>query len=391
MSNWAGGKRARTVLEAEIRSRQMTFEEFVEYAENFARDHGEAGTLSLRHLRRLAAGRQSDGRPLGPVRPATARLLERIFGLSIDELLSAPDADARSAESATDLRTMLNISGRVDLGVVSLLRGQLDYVRRLDRQLGAIVAHDEVLVKITQVDRLRSFSLTPAVRSALAALQSELCTLAGWQALDMGNQVEAWGHYERGKIAAHECHDPAFLGHTLAEQAFVLLDAGEPDEAVALLEPLADQYRRVVSPVLFAWLSAALGEAYAVKGDRSASLKAFDTASAALPEGEPDHEGPFVALDPTHLARWRGHALARLGEPGAVETLTKALDELDPSFIRAATSLRVDLATALLRQGEREEAHRHVVVAGSAADEIGSVRQRRRIAALGTATRPGRR
>jgi 8-oxo-dGTP pyrophosphatase MutT (NUDIX family) len=78
----------RTVLEQKIRERRQTFEEFVAYAEEYAREHNEPGTLGVRHLQRLVAGRRSDGRPLGPVRPETARLLEHIFHMDIDELLA---------------------------------------------------------------------------------------------------------------------------------------------------------------------------------------------------------------------------------------------------------------------------------------------------------------
>jgi 8-oxo-dGTP diphosphatase len=80
----------RTVLEQKIWERRQTLEAFTECAETYAREHGETGTLGVRHLQRLAAGRRSDGRPLGRVRPETARLLEHIFGLGIDHLLSAP-------------------------------------------------------------------------------------------------------------------------------------------------------------------------------------------------------------------------------------------------------------------------------------------------------------
>jgi 8-oxo-dGTP pyrophosphatase MutT (NUDIX family) len=82
---------SRTLLEQLIRERRQTFEEFAEFAEKFAREHDEPGTLSVRHLSRLVAGARPDGRPLGSVRPATARLLEHIFGLSIDELLAPLD------------------------------------------------------------------------------------------------------------------------------------------------------------------------------------------------------------------------------------------------------------------------------------------------------------
>jgi hypothetical protein len=80
----------RTELERRIWQRRQSFEEFAESAEAFAREHGEPGTLGVRHLQRLVAGRGQNGRPLGPVRPATARLLEHVFDVSIDELLAPP-------------------------------------------------------------------------------------------------------------------------------------------------------------------------------------------------------------------------------------------------------------------------------------------------------------
>lgn len=81
----------RTVLEQKIRERRQTLQEFVEFAEVFAREHNEAGTIGVRHLQRLIAGRKPSGEPLGPtVQPATARLLERIFDVRIDDLLSEP-------------------------------------------------------------------------------------------------------------------------------------------------------------------------------------------------------------------------------------------------------------------------------------------------------------
>lgn len=87
-SKGAVRRNSRTLLEQRIRERQLTFDEFAEFAERFARENGEQGTLSARHIQRLAAGLRS-GRSL-TVRPATARLLERIFQASIDDLLGPP-------------------------------------------------------------------------------------------------------------------------------------------------------------------------------------------------------------------------------------------------------------------------------------------------------------
>ncbi|GAA2806754.1 transcriptional regulator [Saccharopolyspora taberi] len=94
---------ARTVLELKIRERRQTLQEFAEFAERFAREHNEPGTLSVRHLQRLASGRKPNGQPLGSLRPATARLLERIFDLSIDELLARPKPPSGSGGTAPAL------------------------------------------------------------------------------------------------------------------------------------------------------------------------------------------------------------------------------------------------------------------------------------------------
>lgn len=90
------GGAPRTVLEQRIRERRQTFEEFASYAEVFARQHGEAGTLSLRHLQRLVAG----GGTASRLRPATARLLERIFDDDIGHLLSVPGPSPENSGSA---------------------------------------------------------------------------------------------------------------------------------------------------------------------------------------------------------------------------------------------------------------------------------------------------
>jgi tetratricopeptide (TPR) repeat protein len=373
----------RTVLEQKLRERNQTLAEFARAAEDFARTFGEPGTLSERHLKRLVAGRNSDGSPLGRLRPATARLLERMLGLTADELLSSPDSLRPAEAGELELRQMLSASRRIGAEVMSLLYHQLTAVRRLDRQLGATIAHDEVATKIQQIMRLRSHSLTPSVRSRLAALLAEFGTLAGWQTLDMGSVADSWQYYERAKAVACESGEVAFELHTAAEQAFVLIDVGEAASAVQLLHVTEKRADRATGRTLRSWLAAAHGEALAADGQRSESLRAFDRAEALLPtDVSSADDGPYVALDPVHLARWRGHALARIGEPDAVVVLSSALANLDPTFARAETGLRVDLASAFLAIGEREQARVQVARAAILAVEIGSARQQRRIKQL---------
>jgi hypothetical protein len=368
----------RTLLEARIRQLGMTFEEFVQRVESFARDNHEPGTLSLRHLQRLVSG------PLaGTLRPATARLLERLLGEPIADLLAPPKTTVASEgeDPTAELRQLLDVARRVDPSTVTLLHRQLDTIRRLDRQLGAVVVREELKTKICQVDRLAAHSLAPGAREPLAALLSEMHTLAGWQALDLGDITGSWQHYERSRSAAAQSDSTAHESHAAAEQAFVLIDAGASRDAVNLLEDARRRADTTTSRILRAWLAAAHGEALAAHGRRTASLCAFDQAAELLPDG-PSDERPYVALDVVHLARWRGHALARFGEPDATAVLAHALNRLDPSFVRAETALRVDLATALVASGEHGEARHHADHAIRLAAQVGSARQRRRIKAL---------
>jgi hypothetical protein len=79
-------QRSSDLLEQRIRDRRLTFEEFIAFAEKFARENGEDGTLSLRHLQCLVTGTTTASR----MRPATARLLKRILDENIQELLTPP-------------------------------------------------------------------------------------------------------------------------------------------------------------------------------------------------------------------------------------------------------------------------------------------------------------
>ncbi|MFC5108299.1 hypothetical protein [Kibdelosporangium philippinense] len=91
---------------------------------------------------------------------------------------------------------------------------------------------------------------------------------------------------------------------------------------------------------------------------------------------------PYLFLAEAHLARWRGYALARLGEPDAIDQLDHALLRLPAEFIRGKTGLLVDLAFAYAAAGDRDAALAHAREAKRLAAQIKSDRQRRRLSGL---------
>ncbi|MGH3785974.1 MAG: hypothetical protein ACRDRG_05345 [Pseudonocardiaceae bacterium] len=331
-----------------------------------------------------ATGQRPPCRPASTSHRATARTA---LGEPIATLLAPPTTITDDGEnSASELRQLLDAARRVDRSTITLLHQQLDVIRRLDRQLGAIIVRDELNAKIRQVQQLSACSLAPGTREPLAGLLAEIQTLAGWQALDLGDVPSSWQHYEHSQAAAAQSNSIPHESHAAAEQAFVLIDAGATCDAVDLLDNARRRADTSAPRVLRAWLTAAHGEALAAHGDQTVSLHAFDRAAELLPRDTAD-ERPYVALDAVHLARWRGHALAHFGDPDAITVLTDALARLDHSFVRAETALRVDLATALVASGDQVEARQHADRACALATQLGSTRQRRRLQTLAASLR----
>jgi hypothetical protein len=163
--------------------------------------------------------------------------------------------------ASIELRHRFSASRKVDISVIGLFREQVNALRRLDRQLGAAIAYDEVRTKAVQIAALQSHSLQPGIRSRLAELLAELNTLAGWEALDRFAIDRAWRHHESAKIAAREADSHILLAHTLAQQAIILIDVGESRSAVEQIGEARNLARRTPA-LLQSWLAAAHGEGF---------------------------------------------------------------------------------------------------------------------------------
>jgi tetratricopeptide (TPR) repeat protein len=304
------------------------------------------------------------------------RLFREIYGRTNAEL-GFPDEPEDDPEAA-ELRSRLAVARTVDHQTVEVFRHQVNHVRQLDRRFGALTHLDQLRTHIEQVHQLLTYRAGPH-RPALAGVLAEASTLAGWQALDRAAVGQAWIHYERAKTAAREADSPALLAHATAEQAFVLIDLDETTAAVDQLVHARSIANGTAAPLLGTWLAAAHGETLATAGHADDARRAFDTAIDLLPADPVDPELPFLFLGDSHLDRWRGHALSRVGDPYAIAQLTTALAQLPADFVRARTGLLVDLAYAHAAAGDRDATLLYKRQAHRLATQIHSDRQQRRL------------
>ncbi|MFJ7910037.1 XRE family transcriptional regulator [Kitasatospora sp. NPDC096204] len=357
-------------------SQDRLVREIVRYAEQRLMDVASPASLKV-YISEWENGRRA-------VSDAYATILRALFGKTDDELFGAPPPAAPTADGYDALISRIDSARSLSLGMVDALLDQTELLRRLDRQMGAAALIDQMRAHLDALEDALTFAVLPDARRPVATALAGAATLAAWQALDAGAVERAWRHYELGKRAASEAGQPMYLAHAMAEQAYVLADAGRPEMAVDLVRDAQRTGGSRVSPRLAAWLFAAEAELCAKAGLANDCQRALDQAAAVLPAGDEARDPDMLSifLNANHLARWRGNALAMLGEDDALAELYVALEGMDPAFARASAGLRCDLAQAHLVRGEFGQAREHLQQARLLANRTGSVRYRRRIEGL---------
>ena len=258
---------------------------------------------------------------------------------------SPPDGDsARPApEPEAELLRQIATARNIDPTVVRALQSETDAIRLLDRRLGAPAVAHKLDAHVSHIETSLRHSLRPGQRGPLAAVLADASALAGWQAIDMGRLPAAWAHFERATAAAREAGDPCLLAFAAGEQAYVLLDLHRCHEALEMVRAASDDTHTAIPHQIRGWLRAAEGEMAATAGQESACRRALDQAAREIGYGPSGEDLPYLALNLTHLARWRGNCLIHFGDPEIAGELSAALDAMDGSFTRAEAGLPIDL------------------------------------------------
>lgn len=354
---------------------------FVRAIERYAREHmlEAASTASLR----VYVSEWENGKR--PISARYARIIRGVLGITNDELMGrtrqTTTGPTQLVDGYADLIDRIDSAKNVSSTMVKTFMDQTELLRTQDRQLGAAGLVDQMTGHLATLEDALTFAVLPDTRRPVAAALAGAATLAAWQALDAGAVERAWRHYELGKRAALEANAPMYLVHAMAEQAYVLCDAGRTELAIGLVRDALQTGGTQISPRLRAWLHAAEAEICAKAGLKDECRQSLDRAAECLPPGEEARDPDMLSifLNAGHLTRWRGNALALIGDDDAMSSLYAALESMDPTFIRAESGLRCDLAQAHLAREEFGQAQEHLKQARLLAGRTGSVRRRRRI------------
>lgn len=320
--------------------------------------------------------------------PPPAEVIEAASFLAIEApRTSRPPIESIDAESQpSELIAHLTAATRVDDALIDRLQAHTHSFRHIDRQLGTNAVSVDLAAHLDRMNDLWTYRTAGRARERLATAVSEAAALAGWQALDQQQLEAAWTMHELAKRAAAEGGDRCAQAFATAQQALVLLDVGRVPDAVQLVSS-AKRHLRRLPPRLVSWLHSADAEVLAAAGQPNQARRALTAADARMPHTPLEPDLPYVVLDQVHLARWRGSALAHLGDESAIDDLSSAVALMDSTFTRAGAGLHSDLALALARSGEIDQAKEHIELAGDLANAVGSDRQRRRISERATLIR----
>ncbi|WP_461008943.1 helix-turn-helix domain-containing protein [Streptomyces capparidis] len=197
-------------------------------------------------------------------------------------------------------------------------------------------------------------------RARLAAVGSEIASLAGWLAWDMGDHGSARTWYGTAIKAAHSARDPLLSAYQLGSFAQFEAHAGNGAHALRLVEAARKRLGARRPAIADAWLCTAEALAHASVGDSEGADQALTTA-AHLTDSVADEESPpwpwVFSFTHAKVAASRVSCGARLGLPRWVfDAQDGAGSVMAAGHEKQRALLLLDLAFAHLTAGRLDGA-----------------------------------
>ncbi|MGH3853051.1 MAG: hypothetical protein ACRDR6_06045 [Pseudonocardiaceae bacterium] len=387
------------MLAQRIRERRLSFEEFSERLEVFARENNEVGTVSTRHVQRLTAG----GLTSNQLRPATARLLERFFESPIDELLSAPENGPQETVSTTEGRSRREpdpvpfeeflkqyeepessardneLSAResdplaqadqtrhmmdrviAERTVTPAQVDKIDHMVRLHAQacvtMPPLVMLRRLVADFDELRGLISQVQSPTTLVRLYACSARIGALVADELMVLGDTHRAWAWHHSATVAADETGLPELGLQVRSLGILIPLYSGDSREALSMAVEACDLSGSIVDRSSPAYVLTITLKALIL-----AQLGLVDECRAALGEsGESftrlDRAGRADSVFGFSERRWhfyRARTLAELGEfDEAWEAQDRALELYPTDMVGDPTIIQLDRALCLVRRND---------------------------------------
>lgn len=289
----------RTLLEAMVRQRQLTWDEAADLVVKTAKQHENVSlSLSGRHLGRLARSERSGNRP----NPATRRALQYAFGRPVDQLLApyTPGDLSVVAESerSSDLSEVLTVAAdrarrfMTSLQTLSDESLQLVYddvrdlvraypARPLQEILGHLVAGQETLFGLLErpqrPDHARQLYFLSAVLGGLLAKASH----------DLADPHAALAQSRTAWLCAEQADHDGLRAWISGLQSLVCYWARRPHDSIRYAQRGATYAQRAGSTTNV-WLPASEARAWAALGHGEQARDAIERAEQAWDQVRPD-------------------------------------------------------------------------------------------------------
>lgn len=367
----------RTLLEAIIRQRQLSWDEAATLVLTTAKQHEDVAiSLSGRHLGRLARNERSGNRP----NPATRRALQYAFGRPIDQLL-APytpgDLTATEPEHSSEPSEVLTVAANrarqflTSLQVMSDESLELIYEEVRDlvrayptRPLSEIIGH--LASAQDTVFRLLERPQRPTHARQLYFLSAVLGGLLAKASHDLADPHAALAQSRTAWLCAEQADHNGLRAWISGLQSLVCYWARRPHDSIRYAQR-GTAYAQRAGSTMNIWLPASEARAWAALGNTEQTHEAITRSEQAWDHVHPDdldEMGGIVTFSRARQLYYAADALAWLPrEPSdradeyARQAVAAYADPADPDWAFGdAAGSRADLAIARIERGEVEGA-----------------------------------
>ncbi len=293
----------------------------------------------------------------------------RLVGLADQPAVQTADVDGSDVERRTFLHgsaaivaapiltpaSMAHRHQGGDGGQAASLRLATTAFRRLDGTTPSRQLQEPVLAHLRLAQTIASEADNQEARYRLAAVGSEVASLAGWLAWDMGDYGSARTWYGNAIKAARSSGDRLLAAYQLGSLAQFEAHAGNAVQSLNLLNQVRSRLEERPIATATAWLSASETLAHAVAGDARMSDRALAQAAKAAEQVSTEDPAPWpwmFTFNGAKVAAMRLTCGARLGLP---EWVRAAQDEAGEAMTSGHEKQRalimLDLASAHLVSG----------------------------------------